>query len=128
MTKIFNKNRCGEHFNFALIAIFLSIFITIFAFVSEGNKNNATGFAASAAAENDNAGTAVAQPDLMQFKDVKSLSSMAAGNYYIDGDGILYWLDDKSNPAIAKVNYVDESQKNRRIYIDDRGNIGYVVG
>lgn len=122
--KKFNSNRLGEHFNFALIAIFLSIFITLFAFISEENK--ITGFATGTAPKNSYYGT-IAQSNLQEFNDVKSLGSSAAGNYYIDGDGIVYWTDDESNPAIAKVKFIDESQKNRHIYIDNNGNIGYVI-
>ena len=52
---------------------------------------------------------------------------LAAGNYYIDENGIVYWTDDSSSPAIAKVNSIDESQKNRPIYIDNNGNVGYSI-
>ncbi len=122
--KKFNKNIHAEHFNFALIVIFLSIFITLFAFISEENK--ITGFATGTTFENSNYGT-IAQSNLREFNDVKSLGSLAAGNYYIDSDGIVYWTDDESNPAIAKVKFVDEIQKNRKIYIDNNGNIGYLL-
>ncbi|MBI2656134.1 hypothetical protein HYX03_00155 [Candidatus Woesearchaeota archaeon] len=113
------KNKSGESFGVALAAIFLSISIFSIAFISEGSK--ITGFAVK-----ENVDVNV-QPILVMFKDVNSLSTLAAGNYYIDSDGIVYWMDDESKPAIAKVNFVDESQKNRQIYIDDNGRVGYVL-
>ena len=116
------KNKSGESFGIALAAIFLSISIFSIAFVSEGNK--ITGFATVAPAPDN---LQIAPANLREFKDVNSLESLSAGNYYIDNDGIVYWMNDESKPAIAKVNFVDESQKNRQIYIDDNGRIGYVL-
>ena len=55
------------------------------------------------------------------------MSTLAPGNYFIDDDGIVYWIDDESRPAIAIVKYHDEIQENRHIYIDDEGRIGYVL-
>ncbi len=119
MTKKLLNNKSGESFGFALAAILMSISIFSIAFISEGNK--ITGFAAK-----ENVDVNV-QPILIMFKDVNSLSTLAAGNYYIDSDGIVYWMGDESKPAIAKVNFVDESQKDRQIYIDDNGRVGYVL-
>ena len=113
------KNKRGEHFKFALIAIFLSIFISLIAFNSEGNK--ITGYVTSTADE------VVVQQSLLEFEDVSSLNSLASGNYYLDDYGVVYWLDDTSRPAIARLNFVSDSQKNRAIYIDNNGNIGYLI-
>lgn len=112
------KNKLGKKFGNGLIVILLSVTIVMLAFVSENNK--ITGFVVTEISE--------AQQSLMEFKDVNSLSSLAAGNYYIDSNGVVYWLDDESKPAVAKVNFVDETQQNRHIYIDDQGRIGYVLG
>ena len=122
MTK--NKMRKkGEQFQFALAVIFLSIFVTLLAFMGEENK--LTGYAT--AAESGNSNNAAAPQDLMEFNDVKSLETLAPGNYFIDSNGIVYWTDDSSSPATAKVKSADESQKNRQIYIDDEGNVGYLI-
>jgi len=113
------KNKRGESFDTALIIISLSIAISLIAFISEGNK--ITGFVTS------DSSYFVINPSLIEFNDVDSLGTLAAGNYYIDDNGIVYWMDDDYRPAIAKVNYIDESQKNRRIYIDKDGNVGYLI-
>lgn len=116
------KNKKGEKFGFGLLVVFLSISISLFAFVSE--QNNITGFAAF---ENNKEQAKIIQNDLAEFNDVNSLITLAAGNYYIDDEGIVYWIDDSSRPAIARVRNVDETQKNRNIYIDDNGRVGYVL-
>ena len=122
MIKIFNKNKHGEHFNIALLVIFLSIAVSLLAFLGEDNK--LTGFATGINSESNKVAL---QSSLPEFNDIKSLSSLAAGNYYIDGNGIVYWTDDDSRPAAAKVKFIGESQKNRAIYIDKDGNLGYII-
>ena len=116
------KNKKGEHFQYALAAIFLSIFVSLFAFVSESSK--ITGFAVS---DSYNADNSVSQDNIREYKTINDLSSLAVGDYYIDGDGIVYWLDDVSKPAIGKVDNLEDSQKYRQIYVDASGDIGYVI-
>ena len=118
------KNKCGESFNLALIVILLSITLTSIAFISERNDaDGITGFAVSA--DSRTSDSFVAQTYLREFNDFDSLRSLAAGNYYVDDNGIVYWIDDESKPAIAKVNFIDQEHKKRIIYIDNEGNIGY---
>ena len=114
------KNRLGEHFQFALILILLSITISLIAFLSE-DKNKITGFAASPLYN------AVTNLNLIELNNLGELSTLTKGNYYIDDNNIVYWLDDESRPAIARVNYVSDESKNRQIYIDNDGNIGYLL-
>lgn len=114
--KKFIKNKFGERFGSGIAVVVLSTVIVMLAFMSEDNK--ITGFVVS---ENG-------AVQLTEFENVNSLATLAAGNYYIDSDGIVYWLDDSSKPAIAKVRNLDENQRNRHIYIDDQGRIGYVLG
>ena len=114
-----SKNKRGEHFQFALIAIFLSIFISIVAFMTEDNK--ITGFAISSPSYE------ASNSNIKNFNNMDDLRSLSKGNYYIDGGGIIYWLDDESRPAIAKVAYIRDDNKNRQVYIDNEGNIGYVI-
>lgn len=113
-------NKRGEHFSVALAAIFLSIAIVLIAFRSE--DKSLTGFAAY-----EEAAFAVANSDLIAFDSVGSLSTFSPGNYYIDSDGIVYWFDDESRPAVAIISRLSESQKNRKIYIDNNGNVGYLL-
>lgn len=118
---MFKKGESGYHFNFALAVIFVSIAVSIIAFVSEDKK--ITGFATIGA---DSEETIITQV-LREFSNVDELGALSPGNYYVDDAGIVYWLDDESSPAIAKVGFVRDEQKNRHIYIDNNGNIGYVL-
>ncbi len=114
----------GEHFNIALAVIFVSIAISLVAFMSE--EKNVTGFVVSYSAP-VSVSSSNPQPVLKEFSNIDALGTLAKGNYYIDADGIVYWLDDTSKPAVAKISHVRDIQKNRIIYIDDNGNIGYVL-
>ncbi|MDP6648477.1 MAG: hypothetical protein QGH34_03725, partial [Candidatus Woesearchaeota archaeon] len=104
----------------AMLVIVVSIAISLIAFISANSK--ITGFTTSTSSD-ANSGTS-----LREYDDVNSLETLAAGSYYVDGDGIVYWVDDESKPAVAKVKFVQESQKNRQIYVDNNGNIGYLIG
>ena len=119
--KNFYKNKLGERFGFGLFIIFLAMTVSLFAFISEDSK--ITGFAAISTEP----GIVVISNVFIEFNDFKSLQTLSAGNYYVDNEGIVYWIDDESKPAIAKVKSIDEIQKNRVIYIDDEGRIGYVL-
>ena len=114
------KNKRGESFKAALVVILLSIAIFSIAFM--WGENDITGLVIDA--EPNYIPT---QYSLAAYEDVNSLGTLSEGNYYIDGEGIVYWIDDGSKPAIAKVNFIYEEQKNRLIYIDDEGNVGYVL-
>ena len=118
------KNKKGEHFQNALVVVFAAIFISIVAFSTETGK--ITGFAVSDSG-NSVSSNAVSQNNLREYSNINELGSLAPGSYYIDGDGIVYWLDDSSKPAVAKVDSARDNQKYRQIYIDDKGNIGYVI-
>ncbi|MBI2547709.1 MAG: hypothetical protein HYW23_04740 [Candidatus Aenigmarchaeota archaeon] len=113
-------NKRGEHFNSALLAIVLSISVVSLAFLSE--NRSLTGFVAYEEQE-----FVPVSPNLLVFDNVDSLSTLSAGNYYIDGNGIVYWADDSSMPAIARVSSIAESQENRKIHIDNEGNVGYLL-
>ena len=113
------RGKKGEKFEAGLLIVVLTISISLFSFVTE--DSNITGFAV--AEQNQE----ISQPYLLEFNDVDSLSTLSAGNYYIDGNGIVYWTDDELTPEIAKVGYLDENQMNRYIYIDKEGKIGYIL-
>ena len=112
-----------NHFNFALIAILLSMSASLLAFYSEGSK--ITGFATGAGSEVNH--NFVDRSSLPEFNNVKSLGTLGTGKYYVDSDGIVYWLDDESKPAVARLRFTDESQKNMALYIDKDGNVGYLL-
>lgn len=116
------KNKIGESFQFGLFIVLSTILISLFAFVSQENK--ITGFATF---ENNQEQIKLISLGLIEFKNINSLSTLAAGNYYVDSDGVVYWMDDESKPAIAKVDFVRDNQKNQHIYIDNEGRIGYVL-
>ena len=111
-----------DHFNTALVVTFLAIFISLIGFMSANNST--TGFVVSTHYNNQDAAT---QTNVKVLNNVKSLETLSPGNYYIDGQGYVYWMDDDSTPAVAKVNYIRDEQKNRRIYIDNNGNVGYLI-
>ena len=115
------KNKSREKFSNGVLLIILSITISTLAFISEDNR--ITGFVTL----NKDLGDTAIKNNLIELKNIDSLKTFAVGNYYVDGDGIVYWIDDKSKPAIAKVKSVDEIHKNRHIYIDKEGRIGYVL-
>lgn len=123
------KSKSGEKFGLGMLIILLSMSISLFAFLTQ--DKNLVGLAASnldsGSSKAENNFDSLSDNDLREFKDVNSLATLAAGNYFIDSDGIVYWFDDESKPAVAKVNSLDESQKRKQIYIDDGGRIGYVL-
>ena len=107
-----------DHFQYAIIAVIMAIAISMIAFKTA--DNNITAFAVKNT-------DAIEYQDLMVFEDINSMQSLAVGNYYVDRNGIVYWIDDSSMPEIARVVNLKDSQKNRQIYIDGNGNIGYVL-
>ena len=119
MNKIISSEK-GERFEVGLLVVVAAISISLFSFVTEGN--NITGLAI---AENEE--VQISQQILLEFKNIESLSTLSAGSYFIDGNGIVYFIDDETEFAIAKFNFVDEVQKNKGIYIDAEGRIGYIL-
>ena len=115
------KNKIGENFGFGIFIVVFAIIISLFAFLSEENK--ITGLVIF----EDVAQNIVKASDLMDIKDINLLGSLAAGNYYINENGIVYWVDDESRSAVGQLNNFDENIKNRNIYIDNYGRIGYVL-
>ena len=115
------ENKSAEKFINGIFLVILSITISILAFISEDNR--ITGFVTL----NKDLGDTVIKNNLIKLENIDSLKTLAVGNYYVDGEGIVYWIDDKSKPAIAKIIFMDEVHKNRNIYIDKEGRIGYVL-
>jgi len=122
MEKIF-KNKSGEKFGFGIFIVLFAISVSLFAFVSE--DNNITGFATQ---EIQNQEIKINPANLPEFKEINSLGSLAVGNYFVDENGMVYWDEDALKIPMAKINFLVENQKNREIYIDSRGRIGYVLG
>ena len=113
-----NKNLAKKaKFGFGLFVILLSIAISLFAFVTK--DKNLVGLASHifSSKEDDLTG-------LIEFESIKALN-LEQGNYYINAEGIVYSLD-KQKP-VAKINFIEESQKNRLIYIDNQGRVGYLL-
>lgn len=117
-----HKPKQKDHFNAALMVIFLAIFISLIGFMSANDAP--TGFVVSEEAINSDAAT---QTSVKVFENIKGLEALAPGNYYIDGQGYVYWMDDDSTPAVAKVTYIRDEYKYKRIYIDNNGNVGYLI-
>jgi len=115
------KNKIGENFGFGVFIVFLAMAISLFSFISEENK--VTGLVTLESVPQN----AVKASDLMDIKDINSLGSLAAGNYYVDENGVVYWTDDESRPAVGQLNNFDENLKNQEIYIDRYGRVGYTL-
>ena len=116
-----HKHREKDHFKSALVAVALVTFISLIGLMS--GQNNLTGFATSTSYNAD----AATQINVKEYNNVKSLGVLNPGNYYIDANGFVYWMDDDSTPAVAKVKTLTDDQRNRKIYIDDQGNVGYII-
>lgn len=113
------KNKIGN-FAFGINLIVTVIAISLLAFISEDNK--ITGFAVL-----EDSNVNIVQTDLIEIKDMNELGTLSPGNYYIDDEGIVYYTDIDSNPAIAKVQSIEDLYKNKHIYIDKNGNVGYIL-
>ncbi len=114
------KKKDGEHFRFALFLVFVAISVSILAFLSE--DSGITGQATATTLSQD------ALSDLIEFQDINELGTLAAGKYYIDGNGIVYWTGGNEMTKIAKIKYVDSSQIGRHVYVDFEGNVGFLIG
>ena len=123
MKKAQKINRKGESFKFGLLVIGASILLSLLALTSR--QNSITGYAGYGA--NLQYQQVSQYSNLRQFDSFDSIKSLAAGNYFIDGNGIIYWMDDETKPAIVRVNLLRDLQKNRYIYIDNEGKIGYNI-
>lgn len=103
-----------DKFGIGMLVVLAAMSVSLVSFITEENK-----IMAFATYEVNNL-------DLLEFDDVESLGYLATGNYYIDAEGIVYWTDEGSKPAVAFVKSVGDSG-GRHIYIDDLGKIGYVL-
>ena len=114
-------NKKGEKFSTGMAVIAASILVSLIAL-----WNGGSGIAGFAVHDSQNEEVRIIPSNLMQFDNVDSLT-LAAGNYYIGGNGIVYWMDEESRAPIAKINFIEPEQKNRLVYIDDKGRVGYVL-
>ena len=105
-----------NHFLTAMLIVSALILIFSLGFLSESAE-----ITGKAIYENSNL-----QYDLALYESVEDLGVLAPGNYFIDHEGIVFWTDDDSRPAIGKVAMLEQSQGNRHIYIDMNGNVGYL--
>lgn len=119
MIRKIHKKGEKKHFSTAVIVIMVAIAVSLIAFMTEENK--LTGFVVVETV------SPYVQPSIVVYNDVNDLSVLSPGNYYIDANGYVYWLDDTSSPVIARVDFVEEDQKNTNIYIDSSGNVGYLI-
>lgn len=116
-----NQNKSpDEIFSEALLVTSLVITITLFAFIGEDSK--ITGFAAA-----ENKGGTTIEHYLFEFDDMKYLGYLPTGHYYIDNDGIVYHINENLRNPIAKIKFIDEIHKDRHVYVDDYGRVGYVL-
>jgi hypothetical protein len=117
--KYSHKRKEKDHFKIALLLIYLTIVISLVAFKSA--DNSITGHIVN---QND---LQYIEENLPEYGYIGELETLSPGNYFVDEKGIIYWIDDESRPAVGKVNFLYDVQKNRQLYIDNDGNIGYIV-
>lgn len=107
----------GEHFGFALFIVFALIAAISLAFVTENGA--ITGRATADLGQ--------VSYGLMEFDNMNALEILAPGIYYVDGNGVVYLVEEHGSQPIAKVKYFEEIQKGKRIYVDNEGNVGYLI-
>ena len=107
-----------NHFNSALWVVIVSMSVISLAFMSESSE--ITGFAVS-----EEPSQSVQQ--VAELKDFKSLETLSQGNYYVNGEGIVYWLDDSSLPVVARIRHLQDDQRGSKVYVDSNGNVGYII-
>jgi len=107
-----------NHFNSALWIVIVSMSIVSLAFMSESNE--ITGLVV----KEDSVQMA---PQFAELKDFKSLEILSPGTYYVNSDGIVYWLDDSSLPVVARIRHLEDDQKGSKVYVDSNGNVGYII-
>ena len=108
-----------DKFNFGIGIVLLTIGLSLFSFLSQ--ENNFTGYVV-----NEDSG-AVSKSNLAYLNDFDSLSILAPGKYFIDNQGFVYWIDDESKPAVAKIGNVNDFAKNKQVYVDKEGRVGFVL-
>ena len=117
-SKNLQKESSRDKFMIGLNVVLFSIIITMIAFITEDKR--IIGLATLPSSID------AMQNNLIEFNDVDSLT-LGAGTYYIDSNGIVYWADDESMPAVAKLKQFDIDQENKYVYIDKQGRIGYLI-
>ena len=57
--------------------------------------------------------------------EASELYEFAEGNYYIDDNWVVYWIDDSSKPAIAQLHSMRDAYSDRYFYVSDDGMVFY---
>lgn len=111
------RTRNEDKFGVGILLIILSISVTMFGFLSE--ERNIVGYAAG---ENRaiNEGNAI-------LYAYNSLSELSPGKYFVYDDGSVYSIEEYAKLFVGKVKHVQEIHKNRNLYVDRNGNVGYVL-
>ena len=113
------RKKNANHFKFSVLVVTFTIVVSLIAFMTEESKISGYSTYTSQISDSNQV--------FNEYENVEALGTLAKGNYYIDNDGYVYWIEPYTKPLVARVKHLDESQKNRQIYIDSSGNIGYVL-
>ncbi len=114
------KAKNAEQFRLGLAVILFVTVVFMYAFISE--ESRITGFATA-----DQETLSLNLNKIPEFESVESLETLGEGNYFIDNNGLVQWIDDESRPVVGHISDIDELQKNRQVHIDSEGRIGYVL-
>jgi len=109
-----------DKFSYGIFLIVSIISISMLAFLNE--DKNITGYVIAGESANYESASALAE-----FNSLNSLAQLSPGLYYVYADGYVYSVDDYSRLLVGKVSHLEDSQKDKLVYIDRNGNIGYVL-
>ena len=110
----------NNSFEIGILFIVSAISITMLGFLSE--EKNLAGHAAA----NENTGYAVFNDNPL-FHNLDSLSELSPGNYIVYDNNLVYSVEDDARLLVGKISHIQDFQKNKYIYVDRDGNVGYVL-
>lgn len=109
-----------DKFTYGIFLIVSFILLSTLAFLNE--DKNITGYVIAGESANHESASA-----LSEFNSLNSLAQLSPGLYYVYADGYVYSVDDYARLLVGKINRLDDPQKDKLVYIDRNGNIGYVL-
>ena len=112
------NSKKAYHFKLAMLVIAVSIFVFAAAFFTADHST--TGFVVSQESAN------LPKSNPILINSAKDLSSLSSGNYYIDKNANVLWIDDESRPVVAKLTTYNEDELDRTVYVSIEGEVFFV--
>ena len=101
------RGKKGNHFPIAIIVILVVIILFVTAFFTESKLSGMAVYSG------------------LEQIEASELYEFAEGNCYIDDNGVVYWIDDSSKPAIAQLHSMRDAYSDRYFYVSDDGMVFY---